>query len=99
MLINALPPVNVGLATPRADRVAAWRWESPESLRVWQVIAILEATILGEIEVDIDRLLKKRQLNVQEQNALVAHRLMLTASLVGQRYSPRLKKLWRVKRH
>jgi len=29
--------------------------------------------------VDIDRLLKKRQLNVQEQNALVAHRLMVTA--------------------
>jgi hypothetical protein len=32
-----------------------------------------------EIEVDIERLLKKRQLNVQEQNALVAHRLMVTA--------------------
>jgi hypothetical protein len=29
--------------------------------------------------VDIDRLIKKRQLNVQEQNALVAHRLMVTA--------------------
>lgn len=29
--------------------------------------------------MDIDRLLKKRQLNVQEQNALVAHRLMVTA--------------------
>lgn len=29
--------------------------------------------------MDIDRLLKKRQLNVQEQNALVAHRIMLTA--------------------
>jgi hypothetical protein len=29
--------------------------------------------------VDVDRLLKKRQLNVQEQNALVAHRLMVTA--------------------
>ncbi|NHN70162.1 hypothetical protein G7W60_20175 [Pseudomonas fluorescens] len=31
--------------------------------------------------MDIDRLLKKRQLNVQEQNALVAHRLMLTAKV------------------
>ena len=31
------------------------------------------------MEVDIDRLIKKRQLNVQEQNALVAHRLMVTA--------------------
>ncbi|MEA5673969.1 hypothetical protein VA602_21850 [Pseudomonas sp. MH2] len=29
--------------------------------------------------MDIDRLLKKRQLNVQEQNTLVAHRLMETA--------------------
>ncbi|MFJ2709685.1 hypothetical protein ACIOZM_02210 [Pseudomonas sp. NPDC087346] len=29
--------------------------------------------------MDIDRLLKKRQLNVQEQNAPVAHRLMVTA--------------------
>lgn len=28
------------------------------------------------IGVDIDRLLNKRQLNVQEQNALIAHRLM-----------------------
>ena len=34
---------------------------------------------LEETEVDINRLLKKRQLNVQEQNALVAHRLMVTA--------------------
>ncbi len=31
------------------------------------------------MEVDIDCLLKKRQLNVQEQNALVAHTLMVTA--------------------
>lgn len=29
--------------------------------------------------MDIDRLLKKRQLNVQEQNALIAYRLMTTA--------------------
>lgn len=29
--------------------------------------------------MDIDRLTTKRQLNVQEQNALVAHRLMVTA--------------------
>lgn len=29
--------------------------------------------------MEIDRLLKKRQLNVQEQNAVTAHRLMTTA--------------------
>ncbi|WP_085711581.1 MULTISPECIES: hypothetical protein [unclassified Pseudomonas] len=29
--------------------------------------------------MDIERLLKKKQLNVQEQNEVIAHRLMLTA--------------------
>ncbi|UUQ64400.1 hypothetical protein NLK61_24810 [Pseudomonas fuscovaginae UPB0736] len=76
---------------PRADWVAAWRWEWTESLRVLQVIAVLEATILEEIEVDIDRLLKKRQLNVQEQHALVAHANKLLLSSGGMEKHPRFE--------